>query len=195
MAQQRAKATQRILIGHARRPASEEDRPWVVEAAGDIFATPPLRSLSEKTAQRYYIAVPPEVEKKVLTEGYHPTKRSSVPVSATPAQALAAYLKVLRRSKEERAEVDKKRKENQSQSEDSLDDRLWDLWEWTSAHELFPVLSEDQRGVRAAVLSVQVPPEMMMDVVTHPQGGFLIRTKGQALPGSCFSRVKRSDAP
>ena len=25
--------------------------------------------------------------------------------------------------------------------------------------------------------------------------GFLIRTKGQALPGSCFSRVKRSDAP
>jgi hypothetical protein len=52
-----------------------------------------------------------------------------------------------------------------------LDDRLWDLWEWTSAHELFPVLSEDQRGVRAAVLGVQVPPEMMMDVVTHPQGG------------------------
>jgi hypothetical protein len=28
-----------------------------------------------------------------------------VPVSASPAQALAAYLKVLRRSKEERAEV------------------------------------------------------------------------------------------
>jgi len=195
VAQQRAKATQRILIGHARRPAGEEDRPWLVEAAGDIFATPPLRSLSEKTAQRYYIAIPPEVEKKVLTEGYYPTKRSSVPVSASPAQALAAYLKVLRRSKEERAEVDKKRKENQSQSEDSLDDRLWDLWEWTSAHELFPVLSEDQRGVRAAVLGVQVPPEMMMDVVTHPQGGFLIRTKGQALPGSCFSRVKRSDAP
>eukprot|EP00435_Cladocopium_sp_Y103_P030914 s2342_g7.t1 len=151
-----AKATQRILIGHARRPAGEEDRPWLVEAAGDIFATPPLRSLSEKTAQRYYIAIPPELEKKVLTEGYHPTKRSSVPVSASPAQAVAAYLKVLRRSKEERAEVDKKRKENQSQSEDSLDDRLWDLWEWTSAHELFPVLSEDQRGVRAAVLSVQV---------------------------------------
>jgi len=47
-----AKATQRILIGHARRPAGEEDRPWLVEAAGDIFATPPLRSLSEKTAQR-----------------------------------------------------------------------------------------------------------------------------------------------
>ena len=61
-----------------------------------------------------------------------------------------------------------------------LDDRLWDLWEWTSAHELFPVLSEDQRGVRAAVLSVQVPPEMAMDVVTHPQGGTLAAMMKQA---------------
>lgn len=54
-----------------------------------------------------------------------------------------------------------------------MDDRIWDLWDWTSAHELFPVLSEDQRGVRAAVLSVQVPMELQGDVVTNPSGGNL----------------------
>eukprot|EP00438_Fugacium_kawagutii_P031592 Skav220178 [mRNA] locus=scaffold1271:222155:252662:+ [translate_table: standard] len=226
IAQQRAKATQRILIGGSRpRVAEDEARPWLVEAAGEIFETPPLRNLSEQGGNPPgEISEPPPLRNlsekggqrrpgvepsrgwrgetlgrpwgergKVLhcnpsgtrKEGYQPTKRSSVPCSGSPAEAVAAFLKVSRRSKEEREVVEKKRKENlPTSSEDGIqvvdsrgmDDRLWDLWDWTSAHELFPVLSEDQRGVRAAVLSVQVPLELQGDVVTNPSGGFSVDT-------------------
>ncbi|OLQ03646.1 hypothetical protein AK812_SmicGene13371 [Symbiodinium microadriaticum] len=73
----------------------------------------------------------------------------------------------------------------------SLDDRVWRHLEWTAASELYPVLSEDLRGVRATVLAAVVPPELGFDIVACQSGGFIIRTKGRALPGSCFSRLKR----
>ena len=68
---------------------------------------------------RFYVAVPPELEKKagpsllepfgqVLAEGYQPRERTSVPCSATPAEAVAAYLKVMRRKKEEQEQNKKK---------------------------------------------------------------------------------------
>lgn len=189
-AQRKTKPRPRTVMG---QPSSDGAR-WQVQAAGCLFETPGLRMLAEKPpAQRYYIAVPPEMEKKVLAEGYQPQKRSSIPCSSSPQEALAAFMKVTKRMKEEREQVDKRKKESQvlQQGEDSLDDRVWRHLEWTAASELYPVLSEDLRGVRATVLAAVVPPELGFDIVACQSGGFIIRTKGRALPGSCFSRLKR----
>ncbi|CAK9083209.1 unnamed protein product [Durusdinium trenchii] len=192
IAQQRARATQRILTGGAKE-APREEHPWVVEATGDIFETPPLRTLSDKLGQRFYLAVPPELEKKVLSEGYPPQKRSSVPCFASPAEAVSAYLKVMHRKKEEREQSVKKRKDRLMENDDDLDDRDWGLWE--AASELYPVLSEDKQDFKATVLAVVIPAELGHDIITNKGGGLLIRTRGKVLPASCFSRVKRSDAP
>ena len=56
----------------------------------------------------------------LILPGYQPKKRSSVPCSASPQEAIGAYLKVLRRSKEEREQSEKKRKDLQTQSEEGL---------------------------------------------------------------------------
>jgi len=63
------KATERILIGHRPAEPAPQERPWLIEAAGNIFESTPVRSLSETTSQRLFLAVAPELEKKVLTEG------------------------------------------------------------------------------------------------------------------------------
>mmetsp|Transcript_135963 Transcript_135963/g.290592 ORF Transcript_135963/g.290592 Transcript_135963/m.290592 type:complete len:397 (-) Transcript_135963:108-1298(-) len=55
--------------------------------------------------------------------------------------------------------------------------------------------SEERAGrtVRpAGVLAVSLPPEAQIDVVSHREGGFLVRCK--ELPASCFTRVKRTGA-
>ncbi len=64
-----AQATERILIGHRPAEPAPQERPWLIEAAGNIFESTPVRSLSETTSQRLFLAVAPELEKKVLTEG------------------------------------------------------------------------------------------------------------------------------
>ena len=197
IAQQRAKATQRLLIGHSKDKTQQSfgEKPWVVEATGEIFETPPLRNLSDKLGQRFYLAVPPELEKKVLSEGYPPQKRSSVPCFASPAEAVSACLKWMRRKKEEREQLAKKRKERFLEHGDESDDQLWG--EWEAASEIYPVLSEDNsQDFKVTVLAVVIPPELGHDIITNKSGGFLIRTRGKALPASCFSRVKRgNDAP
>jgi len=191
IAQQRAKATERILIGHRPAEPAPQERPWLIEAAGNIFESTPVRSLSETTSQRLFLAVAPELEKKVLTEGWVPGKRSSVPCYATQKEALKAYLQVMRRNKEEREQAEKRKEQHRTQNEEG--NNIWNNSSWTSAHELFPVLSEDKQDFKAAVLAVSVPAELGHRLVTNRDGGFLIRTDGKALPATCFSRVKRSN--
>merc|ERR1711933_409299 len=71
--------------------STKERKPWMVEAAGSIFDRPPsLRDLKEGCA-RYFIAVAPDVEKRVLAEGFRVKRRCSIPCSATPQEALAAF--------------------------------------------------------------------------------------------------------
>jgi len=66
---------------------------WVVESAGQLFERPPsLRGLCD-IGNRYYIAVTPEVAKRVLEEGFRVTRRGSIPCSATPQEACAAFMK------------------------------------------------------------------------------------------------------
>eukprot|EP00933_Yihiella_yeosuensis_P021454 TRINITY_DN16964_c0_g1_i1.p1 TRINITY_DN16964_c0_g1~~TRINITY_DN16964_c0_g1_i1.p1 ORF type:complete len:407 (+),score=95.24 TRINITY_DN16964_c0_g1_i1:85-1305(+) len=74
-----------------------EPKRWFVEHAGTLFdqctsTGGPLKTFrNEHAGQRYYVAVTPEVEKRVLAEGYRVKKRASIPCSATPQEALASF--------------------------------------------------------------------------------------------------------
>lgn len=141
------------LIGRGRasvvQQKPQEIKPWVVEATGSLFTRPPsLRALRAGCANRdrehrYFLAIAPEVEKIVLTEGYRVQRRCSIPCSPTPQDALIAF---------SRNEVNQGR----------------------------------PPSIRAAVLEVIIPPKMDIDVISHKQGGFLIRAR--ELPPSCFIR-------
>jgi len=66
-------------------------KPYHVEAAGGLFQHPAsLRNLKENVV-RYYIAVNPDIEKKVLAEGFKVKKRTSIPCSATPQEAISHF--------------------------------------------------------------------------------------------------------
>jgi len=92
----------RLLVGRMRDRAGyaqptprgdqmAETKCWLVEAAGVLFEKPKsVRDLQEPL-QRYFVAVPPEIEKKVLAEGFRVRRRCSIPCSATPQEALAAF--------------------------------------------------------------------------------------------------------
>eukprot|EP00440_Ansanella_granifera_P057329 gb/GFBE01062142.1/.p1 GENE.gb/GFBE01062142.1/~~gb/GFBE01062142.1/.p1 ORF type:complete len:443 (+),score=115.83 gb/GFBE01062142.1/:1-1329(+) len=174
-----------------------EPKRWLVEAAGVLFERPPeLRSLRELPTHRYYIAVSPDMEKKVLSEGFKVTRRCSIPCSATPQEALAAFARNEKRLKEEHEEKEKKLKESRNPAGGS-DDRLWDSWDTSiAATQLFAALGEgrdeDKRGPKASVLAVTIPAELGIDVIAHSKGGFIIRS--QTLPASCFARAKRPGA-
>mmetsp|Transcript_61726 Transcript_61726/g.172425 ORF Transcript_61726/g.172425 Transcript_61726/m.172425 type:complete len:451 (-) Transcript_61726:144-1496(-) len=69
-----------------------ERKPYVVEGAGGHFDRPTsLRALREAERVRYYIAVGPDVEKRVLAEGFRVRSRTSIPCSATPQEAIARF--------------------------------------------------------------------------------------------------------
>jgi len=92
----------RLLVGRMRDRAgyaqptpqqnhTAETKCWLVEAAGVLFEKPKsVRDLRE-VLQRYFVAVSPEIEKKVLAEGFRVRRRCSIPCSATPQEALAAF--------------------------------------------------------------------------------------------------------
>lgn len=71
----------------------KEVNPWLVEAAGSLFERPEsLRDLhKDATLQKYFVAVAPEIEKKVLAEGFRVKRRCSIPCSATPKEARHAF--------------------------------------------------------------------------------------------------------
>jgi len=73
--------------------AAKELKAFVVEVAGELFDRPPsLRCLNNHAANtRFFIAVSPEIEKKVLVEGYRVKRRCSIPCSATPKEAREAF--------------------------------------------------------------------------------------------------------
>lgn len=76
---------------HENQTADANTKCWLVEAAGVLFEKPKsVRDLLE-VLQRYFVAVAPEVEKKVLAEGFRVKRRCSIPCSATPQEALAAF--------------------------------------------------------------------------------------------------------
>lgn len=79
---------------HAREVAhsTKERKPWIVETAGVLFERPPsLRDLKKDTATKYFIAVNKDVEKDILADGFRVKQRCSIPCSATPQEAVAAF--------------------------------------------------------------------------------------------------------
>lgn len=79
------------ILHKSRATTMQDAKPWMVEASGPLFDRPAtLRDLRE-CGTRFFIAVAPDMEKRVLAEGFKVTKRCSVPCSATPQEALAAY--------------------------------------------------------------------------------------------------------
>mmetsp|Transcript_12060 Transcript_12060/g.34478 ORF Transcript_12060/g.34478 Transcript_12060/m.34478 type:complete len:481 (-) Transcript_12060:426-1868(-) len=73
--------------------AAAELNAWIVEAAGSLFERPQsLRHLNNHAANaRFFIAVSPDIEKKILTEGFRVQRRCSIPCSATPKDAREAF--------------------------------------------------------------------------------------------------------
>jgi len=138
-----------------------EPKCWIVEAAGSLFERPPsLRALQD--GLRYYVAVSPEVEKKVLAEGFKVKRRSSIPASGTPQEALAAF----------------------ARSELRREEAALPLRGATSGKQ-----EKEHKGPRATVLAVALTADMGIDVVAHRNGGFHIRS--QYLPASCFARLRK----
>jgi len=158
-----------------------EPKRWLVEAAGTLFEVQPsLRPLKE-VSQRFYIAVPIELEKKILNDGFHVKRRLSIPCSGSPQQALAAFAKNEQR--------EKKAKEGDArQNEEGATGLQEEALQKTRQRQEVEALSQ---GTKAIVLAVTILPEMKIDVVAHRDGGFQI--KSQSLPGSCFQRAKRTD--
>jgi len=71
---------------------TKPQKPWCVEQSGDLFERvgENFRSLKE-IGSKFYIAVDGnEVFEKVLAEGFRVTKRTSIPCSSTPQDAMAA---------------------------------------------------------------------------------------------------------
>lgn len=131
-----------------RAAAGAAQKPWLVEAAGSFFESPSsLRSVRE-AGTKYFIAVAQDLVQTVQQEGYRVQNRCSIPLSASPQEALAAWTRY---------------------KKDPTTGRV---------------------HTKAVVLPVVIPPEM--DVVTHRNSGFLVRTK--ELPPSCF-RVKKAGGP
>eukprot|EP00930_Biecheleria_cincta_P040540 TRINITY_DN2776_c0_g1_i1.p1 TRINITY_DN2776_c0_g1~~TRINITY_DN2776_c0_g1_i1.p1 ORF type:complete len:418 (-),score=98.11 TRINITY_DN2776_c0_g1_i1:113-1264(-) len=93
----------RLLVGRMRDRAGyaqptpqqhqmAETKCWLVEAAGVLFEKPKsVRDLRE-VLQRYFVAVSPEIEKKVLAEGFRVRRRCSIPCSATPQEVFYPLL-------------------------------------------------------------------------------------------------------
>jgi hypothetical protein len=72
----------------------KEPKPWLVEATGSFFESPTSTSLRcPKEDRKFFIAVAQDVTQTVLQEGYKVKLRYSIPCSATPAEALAAWNK------------------------------------------------------------------------------------------------------
>mmetsp|Transcript_52190 Transcript_52190/g.93613 ORF Transcript_52190/g.93613 Transcript_52190/m.93613 type:complete len:418 (-) Transcript_52190:91-1344(-) len=161
-----------------------EPKRWLVEAAGSLFEVPTsLRPLKE-VSQRFYIAVPIDLEKKVLSEGFRVSRRLSIPCSGTPQQALAAFLRNEQREKKEKESQARQKKEDEGLGEGFAESAA------VVARGRRTVEALDQ-GTKGTVLAVTITPEMKIDVVAHRDGGFQI--KCQSLPGSCFQRAKRTD--
>lgn len=134
-----------VAASMERAAAGAAQKPWLVEAAGSFFESPTsLRSVRE-AGTKYFIAVAQDLVQTVQQEGYRVQNRCSIPLSASPQEALAAWTRY---------------------KKDPTTGRL---------------------HTKAVVLPVVIPPEM--DVVTHRNSGFLVRTK--ELPPSCF-RVKKA---
>lgn len=78
----------------ARRTSAQTQKDvksWFVEGCGSLFKrVSPLRAIREVTA-RFYVAVAPEVEKRILLEGYKAKRRCSIPCSVTQQEALLAF--------------------------------------------------------------------------------------------------------
>jgi len=160
-----------------------EPKRWLVEAAGTLFEVQPsLRPLKE-VSQRFYIAVPIELEKKILNDGFHVKRRLSIPCSGSPQQALAAFAKNEQREKKAK-EGDARQNEEAATGRAAVEEAL----QKTRQRQEVEALSQ---GTKAIVLAVTILPEMKIDVVAHRDGGFQI--KSQSLPGSCFQRAKRTD--
>lgn len=71
--------------------AAQPQKPWVVDASGTFFESPTsLRGLRD-VGTKYFIAVAQDLVQTVQQEGYRVQTRCSIPLSATPHEALAAW--------------------------------------------------------------------------------------------------------
>mmetsp|Transcript_14897 Transcript_14897/g.44951 ORF Transcript_14897/g.44951 Transcript_14897/m.44951 type:complete len:210 (-) Transcript_14897:52-681(-) len=89
-----SKRTSLSLPPDSARKSTKEPKPWLVEAAGALFDRPgSLRGLRACAPRlpRYFIAVAPDLERRVLVEGFRVRKRCSIPCSGTPKEALDAF--------------------------------------------------------------------------------------------------------
>lgn len=70
----------------------KEHKEWRVEASGQLFERPTkLREDAVIAGARYYVAVASSVERRVLSEGFRVRRRTSIPCSATPQDAVRAF--------------------------------------------------------------------------------------------------------
>lgn len=79
--------------------ATQPRKPWTVEATGTFFENPTTRqelvekraSMRAEGAVKYFLAVAQDLVQMVLQEGYKVQSRCSIPLSASPQEALSAW--------------------------------------------------------------------------------------------------------
>lgn len=164
-------------------------KPWLVESCGTLFQrVASLRDLVHESSlaksasggslgagtPRYYIAVPPQEEKQILQEGYRVQRRTSIPCSATPKEAVAAF----------------NRHAQKRPPGAGAGAAAPGAPAAVAAASPGGASSREANAPSAKVLVVTLPPELGVDVVAHRNGGFLIRCL--ELPPRCFKRLNKA---
>lgn len=71
--------------------APKPKKPWLVEASGTFFTSPSSLRGCREPGTKYYLAVAQDTAQTIQQEGYRVQKRCSIPLSATPQEALLVW--------------------------------------------------------------------------------------------------------